>query len=121
MLFVMCRSTEKLALRLMKSLKAEFEREPDAAKARTVVNVAARIFKSQEEYDRVMAFVGPKGMALINAWQRDGKLVAQPNKAGLAWIEGRKTPFTLQRLYWIIAIVGIIFTIFWGVFLWLHR
>jgi hypothetical protein len=116
----MPRSTEKLALRLMESLKAELDREPDAAKARPVVEVAARIFKSHEEFDRVVTFVGPQRMALINSWRRDGRLVAQPNKAGLAWIEDRKTPLTLQRLSWIVGIILAIAAFAWGVFVWLH-
>jgi len=52
----------------MKAFAAEREREPDATKSRTAGDIAAKICKSQDEFDRVMEFVGPRCMGLIQAW-----------------------------------------------------
>ena len=42
----------------------------DATKCRTAGDIAGKICKSQEEFDRVMEFVGPRRLGLIQAWKR---------------------------------------------------
>jgi hypothetical protein len=118
---LMGHSTEKVALKLMKAFAAEHEREPDATKCRTAGVIAGKICGSQEEFDRVMEFVGPRRMGLVQAWRRSDGLAVQPNKVGYEWIAGHKRPFTLQRLYWIVGIIFVLATFAWGVFVWLNR
>jgi hypothetical protein len=105
----------------MGALKSEYEREPSPVRCRLVGEIAGPICKSQEEFEQVMEFIGPRRLDLIQSWRRGVGLAVQPNKAGLDWIESQRTPFTLQRLYWIIGIAGVIFTIGWGVFVWLSK
>jgi hypothetical protein len=121
MLDLMARSIEKVALRLMKALKAEHEREPDALKCRTVGDIAGKICTSQDEFNRVMEFVGPRRLGIVQTWHRKDGLAVQPNKAGFEWIGSHKTPFTLQRLSWIVGIIVAFLTFAWGVFVWLTR
>jgi len=118
---VMAPSTEKVALKLMKAFAAEHKREPDATKCRTAGEIASKICKSQEEFDRVMEFVGPRRMGLINSWRRSDGLAAQPNKAGYEWIASHKTPLTLQRISWIVGIIVGLAGLGWKVFEWLNK
>jgi hypothetical protein len=117
----MAHSIEKVALKLMKAFAAEHEREPDATKRRTAGDVAGEICRSQDEFDQVMEFLGPRRMGLVQAWRRSDGLAVQPNKAGYEWIASHKTTFTLQRLYWIVGIIIALASFGWRIFVWLNR
>ena len=116
----MARSAERVAFKLMKAFAAEREREPDATKSRTAGDIAAKICKSQDEFDRVMEFVGPRCMGLIQAWQRSDGLAVQPNKAGYDWIKKHPSKITLERVALIVGIIFAFVTFAWGVFVWLR-
>src|SRR5262245_15414432 len=85
----MARPIEKVALELMKALQEERERNPDLTKSRTVGDIAGKICKSQEEFDRVFRFITDR--RLLDCWDRyDGKgKVAYPNQAGFAWMDSQ--------------------------------
>jgi len=104
----MARPIERVALRLMKALKREWERESDAAKCRTVGDIASKICKSQGEFDRVMVFIGPRQKGLINTWKRKDGVAVQPNEAGFAWIDSQKEKWPPQAR---LAMYGVILTI----------
>jgi hypothetical protein len=89
----MTRSVEQVALRLMKALKEECEKEPDRTKRRAAVEIvrASNICESQGEFERVIAFIGPRNKCLINAIMRpDRTKMMEPNQAGYAWIESQE-------------------------------
>jgi hypothetical protein len=90
LLDLMARPTKKVALKLMKAFAAEHEREPSSTKCRTAGDIAGKICKSQEEFDRAMEFLGPRRESLINAWRRSDGLAVQPNEKGYTWIAGHK-------------------------------
>jgi len=118
----MARKIERIALRLMKALKKEYAREPDATKVRSICEIASKICKSQDEFDRMMTYIGPKRMALINSWRRDGKLVAQPNEAGFAWIDSHKEKWPpAARVALIALFFSVLITITGLLVKWLER
>lgn len=92
----MARSTEKIALKLLKAFAAEQQRQPDLLKCRTAGDLAEHICSSQEEFDRVMEFLS-RQKGLINAVRRpEGGLAVQPNEQGHAWIAGQKEKWNLS-------------------------
>ena len=97
-------------MRFMQALKKELARQPDATKCRTASEIASetRICNSQDEFERVMAFIGPKENGLVKAWRREDGLVVQPNKDGLEWIDGQKEKWPPQAR---IAFVALIFSV----------
>src|ERR1017187_3506734 len=102
----MARSIETLGLRVMKAIKSEWELHPSFNDCRTVGELSGRICRSQQEHVLVLRFISDRHF--IEAIQRGQSHAARPTVAGLAWIDDHKTPFTLQRLYWIIGIIGVI-------------
>ena len=82
--FHVARSTVEVALRLLKALQDEWEREPDFSKCRPIGVIAADICESQEEFDRVAKFLTADN--LIRVVRRPDGLASRPSKAGLAWI-----------------------------------
>ena len=99
-------STERVAVRLMKALQKEWAREPDLLKCRTLSDVASKICRSQDEYDRVVKFISSKGM--IDAVQREARLVAKPNAVGDAWIQSHHEKWNPQAR---VAMLTLIWTI----------
>jgi hypothetical protein len=99
----MPRSTERVALRLLKALKDEWAREPDFLKCRALGDVASKICRSQDEYDRVVKFITSQSM--IEAVRREGRLVAKPSGAGLAWIESHKEKWNPQARVALLALI----------------
>jgi hypothetical protein len=81
--------TEALALKLLRALKEEWERERSLLKCRNMADVASGFGLTQAEYDRAVNFVVEN--VLIKAVKRlDGKMAAQPSKKGFDFLESHK-------------------------------
>jgi hypothetical protein len=117
---LMARSIDKLALRLMKAIKAEWNRCHNLQECRLVGELAVPICKSEQEFESVFRFI-TVDKHLVDSVRRGDGHAAKPNAAGDSWIASHETPFTLQRLYWIVGTIGVAFAIWWAVFSWLHR
>lgn len=99
----MSRSTEKVALSLIRELKKERERQPDLLKCRRVGEVGEKVCRSQEEFDRVVMFCVKRG--LLDSVQRGDGMASLPNESADAWIEERTEKWTFERRFIVYGLV----------------
>jgi hypothetical protein len=95
--------TEKVALRLIKALKKEWEREPSLLKCRTIGAVGGEVCKSQDEFERITKFLLANG--LVKGVKRPDGFAVCPTPAGDDWINKHTERWTLDRRLKMLAII----------------
>jgi hypothetical protein len=114
----MATSTEKLALRLMKDLEKEWQRDPQLLTCQCVREIAPWLWKSPDQ-DRVFKFLFEQHFVL--GVKRGSDFAMLPNAEGIAWIASQRTSkTTLERVALIVGIILGFATFAWGVFVWLR-
>jgi len=88
--FKLSGTPEIFALKLVIALKKEWEREPSLIKCRKMADVAfACGIQKQTEFDYAVKFLADNHL-IYAAKDQDGKMAAQPNEKGFAFLESRK-------------------------------
>ncbi|HEY5505565.1 MAG TPA: hypothetical protein VIK28_10450 [Sedimentisphaerales bacterium] len=103
-------STERIALRLLKALKKEWEREPSLVKCRTIGIVGGGVCKSQDEFESITKYLLANG--LVKGVKRPDGFAVCPTPAGCDWIDKHTERWTFDRR---LVLYGLIITFLLGV------
>lgn len=93
----MARSTQKIALKMMRALQEESVRNPNLLECRKLVDVVDGICNSQEEFDRCVNYLGDQ--SLLHFVRREDGMAALPSDTAVEWIEAHSFKWTFERRF----------------------
>jgi hypothetical protein len=98
---------EVFALKLLRALKKEYDREPSLLNCKLMKDIAVEIRFSQDEYDRATRHLFDRH--LVDVTNRPDGMAGKPNQDGFDYLEAHKSKKWTRSE--ILTVVGIILTI----------